>query len=208
MKIPTTAVEDRSRVQNLDAVGSLAPSIAGGRPDFEDSKLKPTNFAANTSEMEPGSFVFQDQPFKEHYSDFCATFEHRRNKSSTVEQLRQQVVAMYRGNLPEHQRLLRMYHHLATDYYTLWRFLNSSDRVDEACQNFMAHLEWREQYKVDTILDEHASFQELEDRQELYWSSGKDCSGRPVLVWRMALHKRARSTDELVHMTRYVVYLL
>jgi hypothetical protein len=84
------------------------------------------------------------------------------------------------------------YGDLITDEAMCTRFVKGcKGYVSKSVEMFKAHLEWRVDYQLDTIVDEH--FPDLEAPNELYWA-GRDKDGVMTLMWRLQ-HHDARRTD-------------
>ena len=65
--------------------------------------------------------------------------------------------------------------------------------VDRAIKEMKAHFKWRDEYRVDTIVDE--DFSDLKGRQEVYWA-GVDKNGVPSLTWILRKHKASDQRPE------------
>ena len=86
----------------------------------------------------------------------------------------------------------------------LWRFLQGCDRnLAEAREYVLKHLAWREEYKIDGILDEDWSAIEAEG---WLYGRGENREGCPCVVFRVNRHNPKKHSVETC--VRYFVYVL
>eukprot|EP00288_Rhodomonas_lens_P012558 CAMPEP_0177708658 /NCGR_PEP_ID=MMETSP0484_2-20121128/10394_1 /TAXON_ID=354590 /ORGANISM="Rhodomonas lens, Strain RHODO" /LENGTH=782 /DNA_ID=CAMNT_0019220237 /DNA_START=11 /DNA_END=2359 /DNA_ORIENTATION=- len=82
------------------------------------------------------------------------------------------------------------------------RYLRTHTSVDAAWDAIKKSARWRKEEKIDNILDEDMS-SVMDDGKEEFFYTGLDKTGRPVLVYRSALHTPGVIDEEVYK--RYVV---
>jgi hypothetical protein len=65
--------------------------------------------------------------------------------------------------------------------------------VKSAAKRLLAHVQWRKDYKMDTIMHEDWSIQD--ELGEMY-VSGIDKWGRPTMTWKLGMYKASNQTPQ------------
>jgi hypothetical protein len=77
--------------------------------------------------------------------------------------------------------------------YTLTHNIYGICAVKSAAKRLLAHVQWRKDYKMDTIVQEDWS--NHDQRGEMY-TSGIDKWGRPTMTWKLGMYKAANQTPQ------------
>mmetsp|Transcript_14047 Transcript_14047/g.32364 ORF Transcript_14047/g.32364 Transcript_14047/m.32364 type:complete len:548 (-) Transcript_14047:156-1799(-) len=94
------------------------------------------------------------------------------------------------------------YGDLIVDEKAIRRFLAANKgNVDKALHQFVKHLKWRQDYQLDTIVDE--DFSDMLELGEIYWA-GKDLEGVPTLTWLLRKHDAKRQDAD--RFVRFLVF--
>mmetsp|Transcript_3035 Transcript_3035/g.5372 ORF Transcript_3035/g.5372 Transcript_3035/m.5372 type:complete len:229 (-) Transcript_3035:126-812(-) len=113
-----------------------------------------------------------------------------------------EAVVMSRGGMG----LCARYNHLIENESYIERFLLARNGdMKKGAEMLADHLQWRCDYKVDSILSEE-KMQQIEQEKEMEWLEMTDKVGRPCLLWRVRLHNAAARGPETS--SRFFVYML